>query len=169
MTETAIQPIDIMLVLPGDELWGAEQLRADLAAGGLRLIAEDEFRGNEAGVHRRPAAILAFLTGRLETDAAVCRKLVSFKLAPVIAVSLQNDEDYVLALFAAGVEDVVQRPIKSRELAARIRSILRRMQPQLRLQTLQGQPAAAAPYRPAKKDIESFFCGLKKRFIPGKS
>ncbi len=131
MIDTAIQPIDIMLVLPGDELWGAEQLRADLAAAGLRLMAEDEFRNGEPGNHRKPAAVLLFLSGQLEPDIAVCRKWVDLGLGPVIAVSKQNSEDYVLALFAAGVEDVVHRPIKSRELAARIRSILRRLQPAL--------------------------------------
>ncbi|GAP13314.1 hypothetical protein LARV_01067 [Longilinea arvoryzae] len=141
MIETAIQPIDIMLVLPGDELWGAEQLRADLAAAGLRLMAEDEFRNGEQNGHRKPAAILVFLLGQLEQDVAVCRKWVSLRQGPVIAVSKQNAEDYVLALFAAGVEDVVQRPIKSHELAARIRSILRRLQPAL----IKTQPRSVLP------------------------
>ncbi len=144
MTETAIQPIDIMLVLPGDELWGAEQLRADLAAAGLRLMAEEEFRSGGQNSHRKPAAILAFLSGRLEPDVAVCRKWVDLGLGPVIAVSQLNSEDYVLALFAAGVEDIVQRPIKSHELAARIRSILRRLQPAL----IKTQPRSFLPGLP---------------------
>lgn len=41
MTETAVRltnpPSRVMLVLPGEELWGAEQLRADLPAAGRRV------------------------------------------------------------------------------------------------------------------------------------
>ncbi len=171
MTETAIQPIDIMLVLPGEELWGAEQLRSDLAAAGLRLMAENEFRNGEPGGHRKPAAILAFLSGQIEPDVAVCRKWLDLGLGPVIAVSKQNAEDYVLALFAAGVEDVVQRPIKSHELAARIRSILRRLQPGLfRPQTRPSLPlvSSASPGLPLRKTsrLQWFLSGLHKYLTP---
>lgn len=148
MTETGVRltnpPIRVMLVLPGEELWGAEQLRADLAAAGLRLMAEEEFRHGDANPARRPAAVLAFLSGRLERDAVVCRRLVHQRLAPVVAVSANSDETYVLEIFATGVEDVVRRPIKSRELAARIRSILRRTQPGL-ISAQDSSPRLAAP------------------------
>ena len=170
MTETGIRssilPISVMLVLPGEELWGAEQLRSDLAAAGLRLLAEDEFRSGEPTRVRKPAAILVFLAGQLERDTAVCRKWVDLHLAPVIVISPNNDEAYVLALFNAGIEDIVQRPIKSRELAARIRSILRRSQPALlRAQSRTLLPAAipAVPER-SKSRVKLFFTGLQKCF-----
>lgn len=163
-----------MLVLPGSELWGAETLRADLAAAGLRLMAEEEFKGGEVSAARKPAAILAFLTGQPERDAAVCRRLVNQGMAPVIAVSANHEEAYVLALFAAGVEDVVHRPIKSRELAARIRSILRRTQPallaqegRLAVQARTRLPAIpAAPEGKPKSRIQSFLCDLQRCFSP---
>lgn len=176
MTETivrpTIHPISVMLVLPGSELWGAEGLRADLAATGLRLMAEEDFKG-EASVIRKPAATLAFLSGQMQRDTAVCRKLVGQGLAPVIAVSANREETYVLALFASGVEDVIARPIKSRELAARIRSILRRTQPALFAQTgrpvVQGRtllPAVpAVPENRPKSRFQSFLCDLQKCFL----
>jgi DNA-binding response OmpR family regulator len=189
MTETdvgqIIHPINVMLVLPGDEMWGAEQLRTDLATAGLRLMAEDEFRASDLVAARKPAAILVFLSGQLERDTATCRKWVDQQLAPVVVVSVNFEEAYVLAIFATGVEDVVQRPIKSRELAARIRSILRRTQPALL--ALEGGPASykegtaeekttgptrlpviSAPpeNKPTLKSsrIKSFLSGLHKHF-----
>jgi DNA-binding response OmpR family regulator len=169
MTETAVRssilPISIMLVLPGEELWGAEQLRSDLASAGLRLMAEEEFRNGEPTVARKPAAILVFLSGQLERDAAICRKWVDLHLAPVIVISPNNDEVYVLALFNVGIEDIVQRPIKSRELAARIRSILRRSQPALL--TAQARtllPAIPAAPARSKSRVKLFLSGLQKCF-----
>ena len=169
MTETGVPssflPISIMLVLPGEELWGAEQLRSDLAAAGLRLLAEEEFRGNEPARIRRPAAILVFLSGQLDRDATICRKWVGLHQAPVIAVSPNNDEGYVLALFATGIEDIVQRPIKSRELAARIRSILRRSQPALlTAQSRTLLSAVPAVPQPRVSRVKLFLSGLQKRF-----
>ena len=152
MTETALQPIDIMLVLAGDELWGAERLRADLAAAGLRLMLQTDFYGSDPAVRRMPAAILAFLSGQPERDAAVCRRWAGANLAPVLAVSPNADEAYVLALFEAGVEDVIPRPVRPRELAARIRSILRRTRPELSL----PQPSAAAPQAASAPDQNWF-------------
>jgi DNA-binding response OmpR family regulator len=96
-----------------------------------------------------------------------------------------NFEKLRTAIFATGVEDVVQRPIKSRELAARIRSILRRTQPALL--ALEGGPASykegtaeekttgptrlpviSAPpeNKPTLKSsrIKSFLSGLHKHF-----
>jgi len=164
MTETAFQPIDIMLVLPGEELWGAERLRADLAQFGLRLIPQEEFRSAETPVRHMPAATLAFLSGQPERDAALCRRWASANLAPVVAVSSNTDEGYVLAMFAAGVEDVIPRPVRPRELAARIRSILRRTRPELAL----PRPVLAAPIAPAsesarKTSFNTFIHGLQRQ------
>lgn len=135
-------------------------------------MAEEEFKGGEFSEPRKPAVILAFLSGQLQRDTAICRKLVDQHRAPVIAVSANSEETYVLALFASGVEDVVARPIKSRELAARIRSILRRTHPTLFAQA--GRPAIQArtllPAVPAvtankpKLCIQSFLYILQKCF-----
>lgn len=160
MTETGSHPIDIMLVLPDDELWGAEQLRADLAAAGLRLMRKEEFR------NAHPAAFLIFLTGQVERDSVLCRKWVELSLAPVIAVSANREETYVLALFAAGAEDVIQRPIRPHELAARIRSILRRSHPGLQLQPAQSFAAGpGTPPPPRPQHVRSFIRGLHDRFV----
>jgi len=154
-----------MLVLPGEELWGAEQLRSDLATAGLRLMAEEEFRSSGPVNARRPDAILAFLSGQLERDAVICRKWVDLRLAPVIVISPNNDEVYVLALFNTGIEDVVQRPIKSRELAARIRSILRRSQPALlKAQSRSILPPVTAAPKPGASRVQLFLSGLQKCF-----
>jgi len=166
MTETAYHPLDIMLVLPGDELWGAERLRANLAQFGLRLLPQEEL---QSGGHA-PAAVLIFLSGQPERDVALCRRWAGANLAPVVAVSSNTDEGHVLDLFSAGVEDVIPRPIRPRELAARIRSILRRTRPELALpKPTLGTPHAPVPAGAQKSDFNTFIHGLQRHFPARKS
>jgi DNA-binding response OmpR family regulator len=65
----------------------------------------------------------------------VCRRIRSTSQVPIIVVSARGDEvDRVIAL-ELGADDYLVKPYGMRELAARIRAVLRRTQP----------PAASAP------------------------
>jgi DNA-binding response OmpR family regulator len=65
----------------------------------------------------------------------VCRRIRSSSQVPIIVVSARGDEvDRVIAL-ELGADDYLVKPYGMRELAARIRAVLRRTQP----------PTAAAP------------------------
>lgn len=72
------------------------------------------------------AAIEAFLLGD-SRERIQCAKFIRGRSkAPVIAINETPSLEQTLALFAAGVDDVVRKPIHIRELLARIGAIRRR-------------------------------------------
>lgn len=58
----------------------------------------------------------------------VCRNLRARSLAPIIIVTAQTDTYDLVAGLEAGADDYVTKPVVPKELAARIRSALRRVQ-----------------------------------------
>lgn len=62
----------------------------------------------------------------------VCRELRRASIVPVIMVTAQTDTHDLVAGLEAGADDYVTKPLNAKELAARIRALLRRVQ-------LQGQ------------------------------
>jgi DNA-binding response OmpR family regulator len=94
--------------------------------------------------------VLALLSGELERDRDLCQALIGRTQAPIIAISPAVSESQLLAIFDTGVDDFIQRPVKTRELAARIRTILRRTQPgRLAPPEKPADPGAPPPARPA--------------------
>ncbi len=70
----------------------------------------------------------------------VCRSIRSKSIVPIIMITAQTDTVDMVAGLEAGADDYVTKPVVPKELAARIRAALRRVQ-------LQGPPAASAPVR----------------------
>jgi len=70
----------------------------------------------------------------------VCRSIRSKSIVPIIMITAQTDTVDMVAGLEAGADDYVTKPVVPKELAARIRAALRRVQ-------LQGPPAASAPAR----------------------
>lgn len=62
----------------------------------------------------------------------VCRQIRRTSIVPVIMVTAQTDTHDLVAGLEAGADDYVTKPLNAKELAARIRALLRRVQ-------LQGQ------------------------------
>lgn len=62
----------------------------------------------------------------------VCRQIRRTSIVPVIIVTAQTDTHDLVAGLEAGADDYVTKPLNAKELAARIRALLRRVQ-------LQGQ------------------------------
>jgi DNA-binding response OmpR family regulator len=58
----------------------------------------------------------------------VCRQLRSSSIVPIIIVTAQTDTHDLVAGLEAGADDYVTKPVVPKELAARIRAALRRMQ-----------------------------------------
>jgi len=74
-------------------------------------------------------AVEAFLLGDFQNRQEVPVKIKSRSAAAVIAMNETKSLDATLELFAAGVDDVVRKPVHVRELLARIKAIARRVQP----------------------------------------
>jgi two-component system, OmpR family, flagellar system response regulator FtcR len=72
-------------------------------------------------------AIEAFLIGQTKNACDLPRTIRDRSTAPVIAVSDQPSLDATLALFDAGVDDVVRKPVHPREILARAAAIRRRL------------------------------------------
>ncbi len=76
------------------------------------------------------SAVEAFLVGDCR-DRHVLPKIIRERSgAPVIAMNENTSLDQTLELFAAGVDDVVRKPVHVRELLARVGAIRRRIAPQ---------------------------------------
>ncbi len=74
----------------------------------------------------------------------VCRALRARSIVPIIMITAQTDTHDMVAGLEAGADDYITKPVVPKELAARIRALLRRVQ-------LQESPAA----RPARfGDVE---------------
>ncbi len=66
----------------------------------------------------------------------VCRRIRRSSQAPIVLLTAADDEEHVLQGFRSGADDYVTKPFRPRELASRIRAVLRRHA---------GQAAAGAP------------------------
>ncbi|MEY3092884.1 MAG: two-component response regulator MtrA [Actinomycetota bacterium] len=110
----------------------------------LRLALEDEgYEVREAADGRTGLAAfhadepdLVLLDLRLPDMSGfdVCRALRAMSIVPIVMVTAQTDTNDMVAGLEAGADDYVTKPVVPKELAARIRAHLRRVQ-------LQGDPA----------------------------
>jgi DNA-binding response OmpR family regulator len=92
------------------------------AANGAEGLAE--FAQNEAD--------LVLLDLRLPDMSGfdVCRSLRAASIVPIIIITAQTDTHDMVAGLEAGADDYVTKPVVPKELAARIRALLRRVQRQ---------------------------------------
>lgn len=72
------------------------------------------------------AAIEAFVLGDFERRETFTRAIRTRSEAPAIALNDSTGLELTLKLFAAGVDDVVRKPVHAREIIARISAIRRR-------------------------------------------
>ena len=100
--------------------------REGVASAGL---GADEFEEWVSGVGKRDLqAVEAFLIGDC-TKRDVFPKLIRERChVPVIALNDSPSLEQTLELFAAGMDDVVRKPIHVREIMARVGAIRRRRQ-----------------------------------------
>lgn len=96
---------------------GYEVRQASDGHSGLDAFGEDE-----------PDLVLLDLRLPDLSGFEVCRRLRSQSIVPIIIVTAQTDTYDLVAGLEAGADDYVTKPVVPKELAARIRAALRRMQ-----------------------------------------
>ena len=125
----------------------------------LRLALEDEgYEVVEAGDGRRgsprsPSEIdLVLLDLRLPDLSGfdVCRAMREESIVPIIIITAQTDTHDLVAGLEAGADDYVTKPVVPKELAARIRALLRRVH-------LRG-----APSRPGRPGSATSSCAVTR-------
>jgi DNA-binding response OmpR family regulator len=117
--------MDILLVEDDDSI--AEPLRAGLQRVGYSVTRVATGAG--ALDHPDPEFILLDL-GLPDADGAdVCRELRTRSDVPIIVITARADEIDRVVLLELGADDYVIKPFGLKELQARIRAVLRRVQP----------------------------------------
>ena len=90
------------------------------------LIANDGVAGLEMAREELPDLIVLDLMMPRMDGMEVCRTLRAESSVPVVMLTAMVEEDDRLAGFDLGADDYVTKPFSPRELAARVRAVLRR-------------------------------------------
>jgi DNA-binding response OmpR family regulator len=111
-----------------DEEAIAEAVRARLANEGYRVrLAFDGPQAIDAVDQERPDLVVLDLMLPGMDGLEVCREIQRKDWVPVLMLTARTEEADKVAGFAAGADDYLTKPFSLRELAARVRAILRRM------------------------------------------
>lgn len=85
---------------------------------------------------------------------SVCRRIRQNYLAPIIMLTARNEEvDRILGL-EVGADDYISKPFSIRELTARVRALLRRVELDSRSGLSSGQPVAE-PTAPSAQPVQA--------------
>ncbi len=119
----------------------------------LRMALEDEgyqvheapdgASGLAAFAEREPDLVLLDLRLPDMSGFDVCRALRAASIVPIIIITAQTDTYDLVAGLEAGADDYITKPVVPKELAARIRALLRRVQLQESTSAPPGRPASA--------------------------
>ena len=111
-----------------------ELVRMYLARDGHRVVAAaDGLEGLQAAARVQPDLVVLDLMLPGLDGMGVCRKLRESSDVPVIMLTARVDEADRLAGLDLGADDYVTKPFSPRELAARVRAVLRRASREARL------------------------------------
>jgi two-component system, OmpR family, KDP operon response regulator KdpE len=106
-------------------------LRVTLEANGYTVYDAETGRDGLAEVVRRQPDIILLDLGLPDMNGVeVLKQLREWNETPVIILSVRDQEDAKIAALDAGADDFVTKPFSSGELLARLRTTLRRSQPQ---------------------------------------
>jgi DNA-binding response OmpR family regulator len=112
-----------------DEEAIAEAVRARLASEGYRVrLALDGPQALDAVDQERPDLVVLDLMLPGMDGLEVCREVQRKDWVPILMLTARTEEADKVAGFAAGADDYLTKPFSLRELAARVRAILRRME-----------------------------------------
>src|SRR6266550_6486888 len=118
---------DILVV--EDEEAIAEAVRIRLVSEGYAVrVAHDGPEALRASAEERPDLVVLDLMLPGMDGLEVCRELQRDAWIPVLMLTARADEADKVAGFAVGADDYLTKPFSLRELAVRVRAILRRVE-----------------------------------------
>ncbi|MEP6476205.1 MAG: response regulator transcription factor [Actinomycetota bacterium] len=119
---------DHTILVVDDEEAIAEAVRARLESEGFAvLVANDGPRAIELHAHHRPDLVVLDLMLPGMDGLEVCKQIQRVAWTPVLMLTAKTEETDKVAGFAVGADDYLTKPFSLRELAARVKAILRRM------------------------------------------
>jgi DNA-binding response OmpR family regulator len=111
-----------------DEEAIAEAVRARLVSEGYEVgVVHDGPQAIKAVAAERPDLVVLDLMLPGMDGLEVCREIQRDRWVPVLMLTARTDEADKVAGFAVGADDYLTKPFSLRELAARVRAILRRL------------------------------------------
>ena len=112
-----------------DEQAIAEAVRARLESEGYRvLVAGDGPQALETAGREPPDLVVLDLMLPGMDGLEVCKQLQRDRWVPVLMLTARTEEADKVAGFAVGADDYLTKPFSLRELAVRVRAILRRVE-----------------------------------------
>lgn len=112
-----------------DEPAIAEAVRARLSSEGYRVrVAHDGPQAIRTAAEDRPDLVVLDLMLPGMDGLEVCREIQKREWIPVLMLTARTEEADKVAGFAVGADDYLTKPFSMRELAARVRAIIRRME-----------------------------------------
>jgi DNA-binding response OmpR family regulator len=130
-----------MLIIVDERELVREAYRAGFGEAGVSAtkFGANEFRDwVDAASDADMEAVEAFVLGAFEWRAMSPRLIRERSRSPVIALSEQHSLEHTLELFAAGVDDVIRKPVHVREILARVGAIRRRLEPPVEHKAVSG-------------------------------
>jgi DNA-binding response OmpR family regulator len=119
-----------------DEAAIAEAVRARLESEGYRVVvAADGPEAIEAHREHQPDLVVLDLMLPGMDGLEVCKRIQRDRWTPVLMLTAKTEEADKVAGFAVGADDYLTKPFSLRELAVRVRAILRRVE---RIENVQG-------------------------------
>jgi DNA-binding response OmpR family regulator len=119
--------VDRKVLVVEDEEAIAEAVRARLVAEGFQaVVARDGPEGIRAALQERPDLVVLDLMLPGMDGLEVCKEIQKDQWVPVLMLTARTEEADKVAGFAVGADDYLTKPFSLRELAVRIKAILRR-------------------------------------------
>jgi two-component system response regulator RegX3 len=127
MSAARAEPVGPTVLLVEDEENIARLLRSYLCSQGFRVVWVTSGEDALAELERHPVRIVVLDIGLPGMDGFdVCRRIRQRSTVPLVMLTARDEEaDRVVGL-ELGADDYVPKPFSPRELAARIRAVLRR-------------------------------------------
>lgn len=120
---------DQTVLVVDDEEAIAEAVRARLESEGFRvLVAFDGPQAIELHREQHPDMVVLDLMLPGMDGLDVCKEIQRTSWTPVLMLTAKTEEADKVAGFAVGADDYLTKPFSLRELAARVKAILRRME-----------------------------------------
>ena len=117
------------ILVVDDEEAIAEAVRARLESEGYQVVvAYDGPQAIELHVEHRPDLVVLDLMLPGMDGLEVCQAIQRNSWTPVLMLTARTEEADKVAGFAVGADDYLTKPFSLRELAARVKAILRRME-----------------------------------------
>lgn len=134
-----MQKADISILVVDDEPKILEVLTALLESRGFRVFAaEDGVKALELFDQHNVALVLLDLMMPGMSGDEVCKAIRRKSRVPIIMLTAKADEDNVVDGLMLGADDYITKPFGLKELAARVESVLRRTQSDIKPLTVRS-------------------------------